>query len=145
VRRVLDHLEGNYRLVVALRYDWGLRRIACLRLREQDVDRERRELLVRHGQVGQDRRTMRPEALVPGRRRHLNQAAARHRRERARGRGQVRLPEAMDRQAPGATAARSGQGVFPPARFSQDPRSGFLCRHHAHDGPVLRATHVASG
>jgi integrase len=91
---------------------------------------------------GKDRRTMVPEALVGDLRRPLERVRALHQRERARGRGQVRLPDAMDRKAPTATTAWAW--LFPSARISRDPRRGCVGRHHAHEGPVLRAIHEAS-
>jgi integron integrase len=145
VGRVLAQLEGTYRLIVALLYGSGLRLIDCLRLRVQDTDIERRELLVRHGKGGKDRRTMIPEALVEDLRKQRERVRALHRRELARGRGQVLLPDALDRKVPTATTARAWQWLVPSARVSRDPRSGFVGRHHAHEGPVIRAIHEASG
>jgi Phage integrase, N-terminal SAM-like domain/Phage integrase family len=91
VRRVLAGMEGTYRLIAALLYGSGLRLNECLSLRVQDVDLERRELLVRHGKGGKDRRTMVPDTLVGDLRRQLERVETMHRRERERGRGQVRL------------------------------------------------------
>ena len=68
-------------MMVGLLYGSGLRLIGCLRLRVQEVDLERRELLVRHGKGGEDRRTMAPEALVGDLRRQLVRVRALHRRE----------------------------------------------------------------
>ncbi len=48
----------------------------------------------------------------------------------------------MDRKAPTATTAWAW--LFPSARISRDPRSGFVGRQHAHEGSVLRAIHEAS-
>jgi integron integrase len=144
VQRVLVQLEGTYRLMVALLYGSGLRLIECLRLRVQDIDLERRELLVRHGKGGKDRRTMVPDTLVGDLRRQLERVRTLHRRELDRGRGQVLLPDAMDRKAPTATTAWAWQWLFPSARISRDPRGDFVGRHHAHEGPVIRAIHEAS-
>jgi integrase len=62
-----------------------------------------------------------------------------HEKELARGRGEVLPPEAMDRKAPGASKDWRWQWVFPSSRVSEDPRSGWRGRHHAHPGPVIRA------
>ncbi len=144
VARVLGQREGTYRLIASLLYGSGLRLMECLRLRVQDVDLERRELLVRHGKGGKDRRTMIPASLFGDLRRQLERIRTLHRRELAQGRGQVLLPDAMDRKAPQATTAWSWQWLFPSARISRDPRSGFRGRHHAQEGPVIRAIHEAS-
>ena len=49
VRDVLANLEGVHWLVAALLYGAGLRLMEALRLRVQDVDFKRREVLVRNG------------------------------------------------------------------------------------------------
>ncbi|MEJ5276994.1 MAG: phage integrase N-terminal SAM-like domain-containing protein, partial [Thermogemmata sp.] len=43
VRRVIDHLDGTYRLMARLLYGSGLRLLECLRLRVKDVDFGRNE------------------------------------------------------------------------------------------------------
>jgi integron integrase len=144
VQRVLAQMAGTCRLMAALLYGSGLRLLECLRLRVQDVDLGRRELLVRHGKGGKDRRTVLPAALVGDLQHQLGRVRALHRRELQRGRGRVLLPGAMDRKAPAATTAWPWQWLFPSARVSRDPRTGFEGRHHAHEGPVIRAIHEAS-
>lgn len=62
VRAVLGRLDGVPRLVALLLYGSGLRILDALRLRIQDVDGARMELLIRHGKGGKDRRTMLPAA-----------------------------------------------------------------------------------
>lgn len=58
MRQVLDQLSGDKRLIVALLYGSGLRLMECLRLRIQDVDLERHEIMVRDGKDSQDRLTI---------------------------------------------------------------------------------------
>ena len=57
----------------------------------------------------------------------------------ARGRGDVRLPEALERKLPLASKEWRWQWVFPSAVLSVDPRTGWRGRHHAHEGAVSRA------
>ncbi len=52
VRRTLGQMEGTYRLIALLLYGAGLRLMECLRLRVQDLDWQRGEILVRHGKEG---------------------------------------------------------------------------------------------
>lgn len=81
VRQVLDHLSGDKRLIVALLYGSGLRLIECLRLRIQDVDLDRHEILVRDGKGSQDRLTMLPTSLENPLKEHLRRVQAIHRRD----------------------------------------------------------------
>jgi integron integrase len=139
VRRVLAHMEGVPRLVARLHYGSGMRLGECLSVRVQDLDFERGEVLVRHGKGGDDRRTLLPRALQADLQAHLARRKKRYERDLQRGRGEVLLPNAMDRKSPGASKDWRWQWVFPSARASQDPRSGWHGRHHAHRGPIIRA------
>jgi len=56
---VLSNLFQQEWLMASLLYGSGLRLMECLRLRVQDVDFERGEIIVRDGKGGKDRRTMR--------------------------------------------------------------------------------------
>src|SRR5690606_21740359 len=64
VQSLLAQMDGVPWLVASLLYGGGLRLLECLRLRIQDVDFGRRELTVRSGKGGKDRRTMLPATLV---------------------------------------------------------------------------------
>ena len=70
-KELLDHLSGDYRLIATLLYGRGLRLAECLALRIQDIDFEKREILVRHGKGGKDRVTMLPGSAISSLRKHL--------------------------------------------------------------------------
>ncbi len=136
---VLAEMDDPYRLVAQLLYGSGLRLLECLHLRVQDLDLVRHEILVRHGKGGKDRRTMLPRSLTPVLQAHLQGVRQWHQKELARGRGQVRLPEAFERKAPTAVTDWRWQWVFPSYTISVDPRTGWRGRHHLHEGTVSRA------
>jgi hypothetical protein len=58
VRAVLDRLSGEKLLMASLMHGSGLRLTECLRLRVQDLDFARGELMVRDGKGGKDRVTV---------------------------------------------------------------------------------------
>ena len=128
VDRVLAELHDPYRLVAQLLYGSGLRLLEALHLRVQDLDCAHHEILVRHGKGGKDRRTMLPQALTAPLQTHLHAVRELHQKELARGRGQVRLPEAFARKAPSATTDWRWQWVFPSYTISVDPRTGWRGR-----------------
>jgi integrase len=63
VKAVLGNLAGDKWLMASLMYGAGLRLMECLRLRAQDIDFSRNEILVRDGKGAKDRITMLPESL----------------------------------------------------------------------------------
>jgi integron integrase len=143
VRRVLNELEGGYRIIGLLLYGAGLRLLECLRLRVKDVDFERRELTVRGGKGDKDRRTMLPEAAVESLRLQIERVRRLHQRDLARGFGTVELPWALERKLPGAAREFGWQYLFPATSMGTDPRSGVRRRHHLHESAVSRAISAA--
>ena len=57
---MLEQLDGVEALVAGVLYGGGLRLMEALRLRVHDVNFQRRQITVRQGKGGKDRRTMLP-------------------------------------------------------------------------------------
>ncbi|MFA5701782.1 MAG: integron integrase, partial [Desulfuromonas sp.] len=81
-----------------------MRLIECQRLRVQDIDFSTRELLVRDGKGGKDRRTMPPQSLITVLQEHLVHVKWVHEKDLADGLGRVKLPGALERKYPNASA-----------------------------------------
>jgi integrase len=64
IQAILSRLNGVHWLIASLLYGTGMRIMECLRLRVQDVDMKRREILIRDGKGAKDRVTMLPVSLV---------------------------------------------------------------------------------
>jgi site-specific recombinase XerD len=62
VQRLLAAMEGRPWLLASLLYGTGMRLMECLRLRVKDVDFACKEINVREGKGGKDRRTVLLEA-----------------------------------------------------------------------------------
>jgi integron integrase len=139
VRALLAQLDGKRWLVAALLYATGMRLLEGLRLRVKDVDFERREITVRDGKGGRDRRTMLPERLIEPLRSHLARVQVLHERDLAEGFGEVYLPFALSRKYPRAGRSWAWQYVFPSGRRSNDPLDGTVRRHHLDEKVVQRA------
>jgi len=139
VRAVLGEMEGVTWLMASLLYGSGLRLMECLRLRVQDLDVVRGEIVVRDGKGGKDRVTMLPESLKAGVREQLREAKAVHDRDLADGWGRVQLPGALDRKFPRAPREWQWQWVFPQERRWRNPKSGEQGRHHMHPTILQRA------
>ncbi|MBB5016443.1 integron integrase [Rehaibacterium terrae] len=143
VAALLGELSGRAWLMAALLYGSGLRLMECVRLRIKDVDCERRELIVRDGKGGKDRRTMLPAALVEPLRAQMAEARRVHAADLAAGFGAVWLPDALARKYPNASREPGWQYVFPARERSRDPRDGQIRRHHVDEQALQRAMKAA--
>ena len=139
VQRILHRLDGDVGLIARLLYGGGLRLMEGVRLRVEDVDFSRNEIIIRDGKGQKDRVTVMPASLVLPLKQHIALVRAVHQREVAAGRGDVYLPDALARKYPTAPWAWAWQYVFPAAGLSVDPRSGSERRHHLDEKRVHRA------
>lgn len=144
VARLLNEMEGAPRLVATLLYGSGLRLLECLELRVKDVDFERRELTIRAGKGGKDRRTMLAERAVPLLEEHLARVRRVHEKDIARGDGHAPLPTALGRKYPNAATEWGWQWVFPAARHYVDAETGVRHRHHLDESVIQRAVPSAA-
>lgn len=143
VARVLDAVPGVPSVMAALLYGSGLRVAECCALRVKDLDVVRREVTVRSGKGGRDRRTMLPDSLVPLLKSQLGRVKRLHQRDLRAGAGRVALPDALARKLPHAAEEYAWQWVFPAARQYVEPATGEVRRHHVHPSVLQRAVGVA--
>lgn len=113
VKAVLANLSGDKWLMASLMYGAGLRLMECLRLRVQDIDFSRNEIIVRDGKGAKDRVTMLPASLKASLREHLKRVKTTHERDLSDGWGCVLLPDALDRKYPNASKEWHWQWIFP--------------------------------
>jgi integrase len=105
----------------------------------KDVDHDRRELTVRRGKGGKDRLTMLPTMVREPLRLQVERVTRLHARDLAVGGGQVVLPEALVRKAPGWSTDLGWQWLFPASRRYVEAGTGIKRRHHLHETVVQRA------
>lgn len=142
--RVIEQLDGQYRIMAQLMYGGGLRLMEVLRLRIKDVDFNTVTLTLRDTKSNRDRVTCLPESVVPALTLHLAKVKAQHTEDLANGRGEVELPFALDKKYPNAPFEWAWQYVFPAAGFLTDPRSGHIRRHHVYETSVQKAIKSAA-
>ena len=142
VRAILGRLEEPNRLCAALMYGSGLRVLECVSLRIKDIDLERREIVVRGGKGGKDRRTPLAGSSVQAVRVQLQRATMRAARDRAAGVGVSGIEDGLRRKFPGIELDWRWQYVFVASRIHVTP-DGRRQRHHLHESVVQRAFRAA--
>ena len=144
VRALLAQLDGTRWLAASLLYATGMRLLEGLRLRVKDVDFDCREITVRDGKGGRDRRTMLSERLIEPLHSHLARVKLVHERDLAEGFGEVYLPFALARKYPHAGRSWPWQYVFPSGSRSTDPLDGVTRRHHLDEKVIQRGVSEAA-
>ncbi|MBP6037652.1 MAG: integron integrase, partial [Azonexus sp.] len=144
VARLLDALDGPAALLARVLYGTGMRLMEALRLRVKDVDFDRKEIIVRQGKGGKDRRVMLPLSLVTSLRDQLARARIVWEQDRQQGLPGVELPDALARKMPTAPLSWAWFWVWPSPKLAVDPRSGIRRRHHLYEQRLQRAIRQAT-
>lgn len=138
-KALLDAMHGVEGLMARLLYGCGLRVAECLHLRVKDMDLDGQVVTVRGGKGDKDRIIELPERLGPALRDQLAFAHRLWEADRREQRAGVMLPHAFAAKAPSSATSWEWFWLFPAANESQDPDSGVIRRHHAHESRVGRA------
>ena len=139
-RRLLSALKpGTLSLMARLLYGTGMRLMECLRLRVQDLDFARNQIVIRQGKGAKDRLTILPGSIKDQLQQHLERVRLLHQADLRDGFGRVHLPHALARKYPNAEREWTWQYVFPASSRSVDQRSGAIQRHHVGENSLQRA------
>lgn len=141
---MMRHLHGTPGLVIKLLYGTGARLLEGLRLRVKDIDIERRQIIIRGGKGDKDRSTCLPASLIDELEDHLRARRVMHDTDLATGMADVELPHALARKYPCAGKQWAWQYVFAADKYSTDPRTGVIRRHHLGPWTIQRALRTAA-
>ncbi len=144
VRSVLQQMDGTPRLIAGLLYGAGLRLMDGVQLRVHDLDFSKKELIIRYGKGGKDRRSMIPDTLIPQLHTHLLQVRQLHEDDLKQGYGRTPLPNALSRKYPNADREWGWQWMFPATTRFQDISDHIWRRHHLHESCVQKAVKLAA-
>lgn len=140
---LFTRMRDPFRLCAVLMYGSGLRVTECVSLRVKDVDLDRRELIVRGGKGGKDRRTPLAERSAEPLRRWLREHQPSQLADRRARIATTGLGEAFERKLPLAAFDWPWSYVFPARRMFIDP-TGTRRRHHLHETVLQRAIKEAA-
>jgi integron integrase len=98
VALVLAQMQGTHALMARLLYGTGMRMMEMMMLRVKDVDFGRREITIRFGKGGKDRKTVLPLTLVTLLKQQVDVARSWYDADRANQRMGVMLPDALERK-----------------------------------------------
>ena len=130
VRNLLNHLQGNLRLMAEILYESGLRLMECIRLRVKDIDFNLNQIMVRFGKGAKDRITLLPAKIVEPLKNQIAKVQSLHQQDLRDGFGNVYLPFALAEKFPNANKEFGWQYLFPATKISTDPRTKIKRRHH---------------
>ena len=143
VKKTLDNLHGREWLICSLLYGGGLRLIECLRLRVQDIDFVKNQIIIRNGKGSKDRTTMLPKKVKSALRAKIEEVKKQHMKDLSKGEGSVYLPYALEKKYPSAGKEFKWQYIFPSDKLSKDPVSGTIRKHHLDESPIQKALRAA--
>ena len=138
VRVLLSRLREPARLCASLMYGSGLRISECLSLRVRDVDRDRREIIVRGGKGDKDRRTPLADSVLPFLEEWLELGMKGWVADERSNVHTDGLPHSLEHKLPGASREWRWRYVFPAKRTYVDS-AGVRRRHHLHHSALQRA------
>lgn len=144
VQRLLLQVDGEAGLVVRLLYGTGMRILEGCRLRIQDVDMDRRIIMIRDGKGAKDRVTVLPGSLMDELQRQSLRALELFELDKRAGTAGVYLPHALVRKYPAASLEAGWQYLFPSPVLSHDPRSDAVRRHHIDEQRIRRVVRIAA-
>jgi integron integrase len=144
VRAIMDQLRGAYWIIAYLLYGAGLRiEKECLRLRVQDIDFERHQIMVHRGKGEKDRAVPLPRIIEERFKRHLEGVKKIHEQDLLDGFGAVEMPDALDKKYPAAAKDWRWQWVFPATGRYRIKGTLIQRRHHLLDSAVQKVFKVA--
>jgi integron integrase len=144
VQRLLDAMEGTPKLMARLMYGTGMRLHECVTLRVRDVSFDRGIITIRGAKGAKDRATMLPKSLRAELKSHLVRVRGLFEEDRAANANPVAVPVAVQHKTLRAGFEWGWFWIFPMQKFSRDPRSGTLRRHHALEDVLQRTVRNAA-
>ena len=144
VTKVLQNLNGIYKLIVMLMYGCGLRMNEVLNIRLKDIDFGFDKLYIWDSKSLKDRTIPLPIKLKNELQVQVKRVEEIHKKDINDGFGSVYLPFAYEKKYPKAKLETKWQYLFPMTNTSKDPRTNMTRRHHIHPQTLSRNIKTAT-
>jgi integron integrase len=144
VQKVLQNLNGIYKLIVTLMYGCGLRMNEVLNIRIKDLDFGFDKLYIWDSKSLKDRTVPLPLKLKEELQVQVARVQEIHKKDLEDGYGSVYLPFLYEKKYPKAKFETKWQYLFPMSKCSKDPRSEVIRRHHIHPTTLGRNIKIAA-
>jgi len=144
VQKVLQNLNGIYKLIVTLMYGCGLRMNEVLNIRIKDLDFGFDKLYIWDSKSLKDRTVPLPLKLKNELKVQVARVEELHKKDIDDGYGSVYLPFVYEKKYPTAKFETKWQYLFPMNKCSKDPRSKIMRSHHIHPTTLGRNIKVAA-
>ncbi len=144
VHKVLQNLNGIYKLVTTLMYGCGLRMNEVLSIRIKDIDFGFDKIYIWDSKSLSDRTVPLPLKLKEELKVQVKHVEELHQKDLDDGYGSVYLPHALEKKYPNAKYETKWQFLFPMRNVAKDPRSEVIRRHHLHPQTLGRNIKQAS-
>lgn len=143
IKAILEGMTGREHFMAVLLYGTGMRINELLRLRVQDVDFDQNRLIVRGGKGDRDRYVPLPGTAKKPLKEWLTERMRQYVDDKSRGMHEVEVPGALAMKYPNAPYEWRWQYIFAADKYSKDPRSGHVRRHHLDEQVLQRAVRDA--
>jgi integron integrase len=143
IKAVIERMSGREQFMARLLYGTGMRVNELLRLRVQEVQFDQNRIVVRGAKGDKDRYVPLPTRYRQELQRWLERRQEQYLADKAKNMHEVEVPDALARKYPSAPFQWGWQYVFAADKFSRDPRSGHIRRHHVDEQRIQRAVQEA--
>lgn len=132
VARVIDKIQGSYKLLAQLMYGCGLRRSEALSLRLKDIDIGNRQIIIWHSKHKHSRTVPLPQSIVPQLQRKIDESLGWQKTDFDNRTGGIIIPRGKVENRK-ASFDPKWYWLFCSAQLSRDPESQRIARYHLDD------------
>ncbi|MCL4142846.1 UNVERIFIED_CONTAM: hypothetical protein GTU68_045337 [Idotea baltica] len=138
IKKIINHLYGEYLLIVKLLYGTGMRLNECLRLRLKDLDFDNNQITVRQSKGFKDRVVVLPESIKEELKLQIEKTSNIYEKDKLNNLSGVSIPDSLLKKYPKLSKSKGWYYLFSARGYSINPRDEKSYRHHIYPGTVSK-------